>query len=190
MRYVIKNIVTSIVMTYYAGSSIMLAKNKIEISFQNHVDIKEIVSAWRCFLASKNNWQELISGCPAIPSKCGLVYELPNFLNQADEGFAIVDMRELSFAEPHYHPDNDIEVYFVLQGTALVVVGKHELRVATGDVIVIPPNKAHFTIPDNNFVIAVVNTPPYTPEHHIVLTESNSLVDFNQDQFERLTHGM
>lgn len=147
--------------------------------------VHELVSAWQQFL-DRNNWHDLIDGYPPIVNGCGKVYDLPNFLNRSNECFAIVDMRDIGWAEPHYHPDNDIEIYFILQGTGLVVIGKQERRVHAGDVIVIPPYLAHFTIPDKEYVIAVVNTPSYKPENYIVLKESNQAVAFDRAQFQRL----
>lgn len=157
-----------------------------EIPHDKRVCVNEIVNAWQNFLKSKN-WKELIAGVTPKHIGCGIIYELPNFLNRAHESFAIADMREILFSEPHYHPHEDIEIYFVLQGTAHIVVGKNESFVSQGDVIIIPPNTAHFTIPDNEFVIAAVNTPPFKPEHYIVITETNPLVDFDQEQFIRLS---
>ncbi len=54
--------------------------------------------------------------------------------------------------------------------------------------MIIPPNKAHFTIPDHEYVIGVINTPPYTPESYVPLNEqSNEHVGFNYNQFKMLT---
>jgi mannose-6-phosphate isomerase-like protein (cupin superfamily) len=146
--------------------------------------IQPIVSAWQDFL-NTSNWQKIIKGCAPLYGPCGIVYELPNFLNRPNEGLAIVDMRQLDFAEPHYHPD--LEIYFVLQGEALVVVGYETYKVKKGDVVVIAPFKAHYTIPDDNFVIACVNIPPYTPESYIPLNESNHAVDFDYLLFKKDT---
>lgn len=120
-----------------------------------------------------------------INGNCGIVYELPNFLKRPNEGFAIVDMRELAFTEPHYHPD--LEIYFVLQGQALVIVGNEKYAVQQGDVVVIPPFKAHYVIPNDECVIACINTPPYTPESYIPLKESNTAVEFDSELFMQRT---
>lgn len=164
---------------------IMLEKNSPEITNHYSTNIQELVSSWQQFLF-QNPWHELIKNRTPLKVGCGTVYELPNFLNRPNEDFAIVDMRDILYAEPHYHPENDYEIYFVLQGTAIVVVGRFEHHVKRGDVIVISPNKAHFTIPDENYVLACVNTPPYNPEHFIVLTETNENFEFDKEQFDRL----
>lgn len=146
----------------------------------------DMVNAWQQFVHEIKDWQELVKLYKPHSGGCGIVYELPNFLNRPNEDFAIVDMRNVPFAEPHYHPDGVVEMYIVLQGTAIIVVGTHEYTVAAGDVVVIPPLTAHFTIPDHDFVIAVVNTPPYRPELYISLHASNDSVCFDQQQFVRL----
>jgi probable phosphoglycerate mutase len=146
--------------------------------------LNELIDAWQNFF-NKSNWQELIKEYSPIQGNCGVVYELPNFLNRSNEGLAVVDMSQLDFAEPHYHPD--LEVYFVLQGEALVVVGNEKYSVKKGDVVVIPPFKAHYTIPNDEFVIACINTPPYTPESYIPLKKSDTAVEFDCKQFEKDT---
>jgi len=163
----------------------MLEKSTLPIINHYSPDIQDLVYAWQQFLL-EHPWQELIKNRAPLKVGCGTVYELPNYLNRPNEDFAIVDMGAIIYAEPHYHPENDYEIYFVLQGTAIVVVGKVEYHVKPGDVIVIPPNKAHFTIPDAEYVIACVNTPPYNPEHYIKLTESNAAFEFDKKQFDRL----
>ncbi len=149
------------------------------------IEIQELIAAWQQFFNSKNSWQEFIQDCRPITSPNGMIYELPNFLNRDNESFAVVDMRKIAFAEPHYHPD--LEIYFVLQGTADVFVGGNKQAASAGDVVIIPPYKAHFTIPDKNFIIGCVNTPPYRPESYLVLTESNLSVGFDRHQFTLLT---
>src|SRR5260221_11704322 len=95
------------------------------------LDVNELTSEWQKFLDDKN-WEELIKNADPKQSGCGIIYELGNPLNRKDEDFAIADMRQLPFTEPHYHLDNDYEIFFVLQGKALYVVGYKELPVQTG----------------------------------------------------------
>lgn len=125
--------------------------------------INKIIVTWKDYLKDVEQWQDLVIGVTPNRSGCGDIYEIKNPIERPDESFAIADMRGLSFAEPHYHVET--EIYFVLQGKGLVVVGGEELRVQTDSVIVIPPNVAHFTIPDDDLVLAVVNTPPFAAEH-------------------------
>jgi mannose-6-phosphate isomerase-like protein (cupin superfamily) len=150
--------------------------------------IQQLLAAWRPYIDSIDDWQRIAHMVEPMATGCGPVYELANPLHRPDEDFSMCDMRNLSFAEPHYHPAGNWEIYFVLQAGAVVVLGAEERNVTKGDVIVIPPNTAHFTVPDKDFVIAMVNTPPFKPEIYITLTESKSDVQFDYEQFKRLTH--
>ena len=143
----------------------------------------EMITAWQQFF-STHDWQELVKSYVPINGRCGIVYELPNFLNRDHESLAVVDMRQLVFTEPHYHPHEDVEVYLILEGSAFVVVGKERSNVHKGSVVVIPPYTAHYVIPDNECVMAVINTPPYTPGRYIALTKSDSSVQFDYQMFK------
>jgi len=150
--------------------------------------MQDRIKAWQTFLSRpENKWQRLIVDKPSRDSNCGIVYELENFLQDPNEGFAIVDMRNLAFAEPHYHAHDESEIYIVLQGSACVVVGNQERQVSVGDVIITPANIAHYVIPDNQFVIAVINTPPFDPKKYVRLYATDSSVAFDHEQFVRLT---
>jgi mannose-6-phosphate isomerase-like protein (cupin superfamily) len=150
-----------------------------------HGNVQELISLWENFLKTVT-WQQLASPCTPLFNGNGIIYELPvNFLDRSNESCAIVDMRNIEFSEPHYH--YNIEVYFIMQGSGIVVLGNREHRVSAGDVLIIPPNTAHFTIPNNDLVMAVVNTPPYSPDDYFPLTASNSDVQFERENFERLT---
>ena len=156
----------------------------IETQEVQHIQMHEIVKKWSNFLYSINNWQILIKNIPPKECDCGLVYEIPNPIPAQNVSFAIADMRNLAFSEPHYHPET--EIYFILQGSGLVVVGGQEQRVQEGSVIIIPSNIAHFTIPEKDLVIAVLNTPPFKTENYYPLTQENAAVKFDIKQFERL----
>jgi mannose-6-phosphate isomerase-like protein (cupin superfamily) len=43
---------------------------------------------------------------------------------------------------PHYHPVTE-EIYYVLEGTALMQIGKESREVGPGDAIAIPPGEIH-----------------------------------------------
>ena len=135
------------------------------------------------YLKKGIHWQDLIMGVIPIKGGCGDIYELTN--QRPNESFAIADMRNLPFAEPHYHVET--EIYFVLQGKGLVVVCSEDVQVQTDSVIVIPPNIAHFTVPDEDIVLAVVNTQPFIAEHYIVVKDSREDVKFDKQQFDKLT---
>ncbi len=119
-----------------------------------------VVAAWQPYLDSIDDWQQVVEGIEPKPTGCGPVYELPNPVDRPNESFAIADMRELKVYEPHYHANGETEIYVVLQGLGTIVVGMKEQRIEKGSVIVTPPDTTHFTIPESDLVLAVINTPP------------------------------
>jgi len=153
------------------------------------VPIIEIVAAWQEYCAALDDWQKLIKGVEPKATGCGPVYELPNPLKRPDESFAVVDMRDMEYAEPHYHPGDVWEFYFVLEGRATVVIGNAEQPLNKGEVVVIPPNTGHFTIPEDECVIAAVMTPPFKPEDYIKLAGPKAGIDYNEALFQKLTKG-
>lgn len=150
--------------------------------------LQETIQAWQAFL-SENDWRKLIEGVTPKQTGCGPVYELPNHLERPNESFAIADMREVKVAEPHYHPGECVEIYLVLQGSATVVVGGEEHKVGPGDSVIIPPDNAHFTVPNNEFVIAAVNIPAFQLDHYVVIdpTKSDPKLHFDAEQFRRFS---
>jgi len=150
-------------------------------------DVQALVAIWKRYVDSIDDWQAVAHTVEPKVLGCGPVYELGFPLDRSGENFAMCDMRGVAFAEPHYHPTGNWEIYFVLQGAATVVLGGEERQVTKGDVIVIPPDTGHFTVPADDFVIAMVNTPPFKLENYIPLTESNPDVQFDYEQFKRLT---
>lgn len=150
-------------------------------------NIESVVTAWKSYRDTIRNWKELIKGIEPKKTGCGPVYEMRNPIDRPDESFAIADMRNLQFTEPHYHPDGVTEIYIVLQGSGLVVNGGEKQNVSIGSVIVTPPNTAHFTIPTKDLVVAVINTPPFKPEDYIVISGTDPVLGFDKEQFERLS---
>jgi mannose-6-phosphate isomerase-like protein (cupin superfamily) len=149
-------------------------------------NITELIEAWQDYLSWRGDWREITEEVDPKETPNGFIYELRNVLERPNEDFAIADMQGWPHTEPHYHPDKDIEVYFVLEGSGLVVVGDEEKHVVVGDVLVIPPKTVHYTVPDEDLVIAVINTPPFDPERYIAVTETNPKVGFDKDKFEKL----
>ena len=165
--------------------SLIAMESKNMAHTDNADNLGGLIQAWDAFL-KVSSWEKLIEGYQPITSECGLIYELPNYLERPNESFAIADMRSLEFTEPHYHVETD--VYFMLQGGGVFVVGGQEQTVVAGDVIIIPSNIAHFVIPNNQCVIAVINTPPFNPESYKIITQTDSHVCFDHQQFLKLKH--
>lgn len=151
---------------------------------KNHVEINALVDKWRKFFSLAGPWHELVKDIQPHAGGCGLLYELPNYLNNPLESFAIADMRNITHAEPHYHR-TETEVYFFLEGSGLVVVGDQEINASLGDVIITPPLTAHYVIPDSNCIIAVVNTPPFNADDCVLLTKTDHTVNYNHEIFLR-----
>ncbi len=146
--------------------------------------LPDIHSVWKSWLESSPDWQAMITGGEPKKSGCGDIYEIECPLDRPHESLAIADMRNLPYAEPHYHNGNETEIYLILQGAGLVVIAGEEHHVSAGDYVIIRPEQAHYTFPDQDLVMAVLNSPPFDPEKYICLTDDDSAVGFNKAQFE------
>ena len=146
----------------------------------------EIVNAWKQYLATINDWQVIIDGVKPKQTQCGPVYEPASPLPERSETFAISDMRNVKVAYPHYHKNGETEIYYVIEGSGQTFVGGVEFPLEKGSVVITPPNTTHFTIPKNDLVMMVINTPNFNPENIVELTESDPLVKFDKKQYEKL----
>ncbi|HET7302656.1 MAG TPA: cupin domain-containing protein [Candidatus Saccharimonadales bacterium] len=150
-------------------------------------EIEELISAWQTYISTMGDWQEVVKDTVPKQTYCGPIYEPKSPLNRPKESFAISDMRQVKVAKPHYHTGGETEIYFVLSGSGLTVVGGEELQVKQGDVVVTPPETAHFTIPKENLVMIVINTPPFNPENNIGIDATRPEVTYDHEQYKRLT---
>ncbi len=139
----------------------------------NH-EIDAVLAAWTPYINSIDNWESLVEGVTPKETNCGPVYEIPNPIDRPGESFAIADMRGVEHAEPHYHANGETEIYVVLSGLGKVVVGGVESQLEPGTVSVTPPDTAHYAIPTDNLVLAVINTPPFEFENVVPVTETTS----------------
>lgn len=152
-------------------------------------DIEQVIQVWGDYVGTIQDWQALTEDIAPKQSGCGPIYEMPNPIpGRPEEDFCIADMRNLAVTDPHYHPEGVTEIYFVIQGLGKIMVGHKEEDVAAGSVVVMPPRTAHYTVPAGDLVIAVVNTPPFTPESYISIGETDESVQFDKNQFEQLTN--
>lgn len=149
--------------------------------------IEELITAWQTYISTMDDWQKIVEGVIPKQTYCGPIYEPTSPLDRPNESFAISDMRQVKVAEPHYHTGGETEIYFVLSGTGLTVVGGEELQVKQGDVIVTSPETAHFTIPKDNLVMIVINTPPFNPQNNIGIDATRLEVKYDHDQYTELT---
>jgi mannose-6-phosphate isomerase-like protein (cupin superfamily) len=149
-------------------------------------EIEELITAWHQYAANIGNWQKLVEGTTPKQTYCGPIYELKSPLDRPNESFAISDMRQVRVAEPHYHAGGETEIYLVISGNGLTVVGGEELQIKADDIIVTPPQTAHFTIPKENLVMIVINTPPFEPANNIHIDETKAEVRYDHEQYKRL----
>lgn len=152
-------------------------------------NIDEVVDVWGAYVDSIQDWQSLVSGIAPKSTPCGPVYDIPitaEMSNRVNESFAISDMRNVSVAEPHYHTNGETEIYIVITGTGTTYVGGEPQELKPGVAVVTFPEIAHFTIPEKDLVLAVVNTPPFNPHNVVDITESDARVGFDKEQFESL----
>lgn len=149
-------------------------------------DIGEVITAWKKYTDDIQDWEQLVMGVEPKVTDCGLVYELPNPIDRSNESFAIADMRNVKISGPHYHANGETEIYIILTGTGRTMVGSREVELKPGAVVVTNPDITHYTIVDENLVLALVNTPPFNPANAISITETDEYVDFDADVYARL----
>lgn len=147
-------------------------------------EIEELITAWQTYITTMDDWKKVVKNTIPKQTYCGPIYEPTSPLNRLNESFAISDMCDVKVAEPHYHT-GEAEIYFVVSGSGLTVVGGEELQIQAGDVVVTPPETAHFTIPKENLVMIVINTPPFNPDNNIHVDESRPEVKYDHEQFMR-----
>ena len=151
-------------------------------------NIDEVIQAWQPYVNSIRDWEELVKDVEPKETICGPVYEPANPLKNRTETFAIGDMRNIKFAHPHYHKNDETEIYFVLRGSGLTVVGGKEIEIQKGSIVVTPPDTAHFTIPNKDLVLVIIKSPSFNPSNNIEIEETDPSVNFDQKQFESLSH--
>jgi mannose-6-phosphate isomerase-like protein (cupin superfamily) len=154
---------------------------------QSAPEIDELIASWKQYITTMGDWEEVVKNVLPKETYCGPVYELTGPLDRPNESFAIADMRAIQVAEPHYHANGETEVYFIISGTGLTVVGGKELEIRVGDVIVTPPQTAHFTIPKDDLVMVVINTPPFNPANNMHVDETKPEVGYDHEQYITLT---
>ena len=153
-------------------------------------DSNAVVATWTVYTDSIADWQKLIADVIPKATACGPIYELPNPIDRPNESFAIADMRELNYSEPHYHINGETEIYIALTGTGRVFVGGTESQLQPGTVVITPPDTTHFVIPTDNLVLAVINTPPFNAANTVPISKTDLHVRFNQEYFAQLVRSL
>jgi len=79
---------------------------------------------------------------------------------------------------PHYH-EKMAEFYFVLEGTGKIIVGYETHEIRSGTAILIPPGRAHYTIPHTRMKILVFSAiKAWSHEDQFTLEERDDEVDY------------
>ena len=146
----------------------------------------EIIEIWTKYIDTLEDWQSVVKDVRPKKTQCGPVYEPESPLHKRFGSFAISDMRDVAVAYPHYHKNGETEIYLVIQGTGLTVVGGEEIELKKGSVVVTPPNTTHFTIPKNDLVMLVINTPKFNKDNIVEPVDSDPEVKFDKDQYDEL----
>jgi len=152
-------------------------------------EIQTVLSVWRPYVNAITDWQARVKNVTAKTTGCGPLYELGNPLGRSTESLAIADMRKVKYAQPHYHTGGETEIYVVIAGSGRVVVGGSVSQLQKDSVLVIPPDTAHYALPDpaGGLVLAVINTPPFKLENNIDVTETDRAHRYDHEQFLALT---
>lgn len=157
-------------------------------------NMQEIVDVWQGYVEGIEDWQKVVEGLTAKETQCGPVYDVipnpPEVGDRPNEGFAIADMRDVKVAEPHYHANGETEIYIVISGLGRTVVGDKSFDLKPGTVVVTPPETAHYTLPQEDLVLGVVNTPPFNPANVVDLSETNDKVGFDKAKYEQDIAGL
>ncbi len=152
--------------------------------------IDEVVTVWKAYTDTIQDWQVLTKGVVPKDTDCGPVYELPSPIDRPNESFAIADMRDIAITGPHYHTNGEVEIYIVLEGLGKVFVGGEATELKPGDVSVTPVDTVHFTVPTKGLVLAVINTPPFSPANAVSVRETDPLHGFDAKQYESLKQSL
>lgn len=92
----------------------------------------------------------------------------PNYLQDEDTSFRIADLRDMDASEPHYHID-ETEIYYVMEGEAYISIAEEISHIRKDQVIVTPPETAHFLFGIRGLVLGVINTPEFSSARQISL---------------------
>ncbi len=98
------------------------------------------------------------------PNGCGYIWDLitSDFNSQTSVDYCLMDAR----SEKHKH-HKTLEFYCITRGSGTVYVGKTKFNVSPGNVVQIPPEAVHYTVPNGELEMFVVNTPPFNQDDYI-----------------------
>lgn len=152
--------------------------SECSLSTDEVAQLQELMDSWQTFYKN-NDYRDLMTRVKPLVDGCGIIYELKNepiSSTRLHETICIVDMTKVVGAtEPHFHRKG-IEIYLILQGTGIVVVGDQEYSVKPGDSVYIPTLLGHYTVPTKDLVLAVVNIPCFDRDDFFDLNVADDTV--------------
>jgi mannose-6-phosphate isomerase-like protein (cupin superfamily) len=156
--------------------------------------LQKLITDWQTFYKD-NDYRTLMANIKPFVDGCGSIHDLKDasiFRTRQHETGCIVDMTKVIGAtEPHFHR-KATEVYFILQGTGIVVVGDHEYQIKPGDSVYVPKFLGHYTVPTNDLVLGVVNIPYFDKEDLIDLRIADDTlrkeVNYNHKRYLHYAH--
>lgn len=86
---------------------------------------------------------------------------------------------------PHYHT-SITEFYFVWDGTGRIIVGREHYEIATGTMIIIPPNRVHYTIPRKVMKVLAFSVPAWFKEDQIIIENEDEVAAHYSAHKEKL----
>jgi mannose-6-phosphate isomerase-like protein (cupin superfamily) len=94
----------------------------------------------------------------------------PTTHGNKNQSFAEATLPAGSSTFHHYHTKSE-ELYHVIQGTGIIIVGKDRVRVTAGDTVCIPPGIHHSAINTGNdeFKFFCICSPPYYHEETVLV---------------------
>ena len=145
-------------------------------------ELHEPLGKWLRFL-ELIDWRNIMHKTKALSTPNGLIYELGKQLGLPGT-LALCDMSTIEYAPPHYHGEPETEVYVVLEGSGTLVVGYTEYQLEKGMIIPVLPNTAHFTIPGETLILALISLPSFNLNNLIPTPElSDPAICFDYNQF-------
>lgn len=101
-----------------------------------------------------------------VPDICGEAIEMINIRSSIPQkvSFALVILEPNAESKPHYHKKTE-EVYFILEGSAIIAIDDEEFPVMQGHAVLLPIGSIHKikNSGKGSLKIACSDSPPYDP---------------------------
>ena len=102
---------------------------------------------------------------PYVTKDGSLIRELmhPNTHGNKNQSLAEATIKAGATTESHRHRTSE-EIYYIIEGTGIVIIYEEKIRVAVGSVILIPPDTPHciWNTSQADMKIICCSSPPYS----------------------------